>query len=214
MNLIILGPQASGKGTQAQLLAKKMGLFHLEMGDVCRDLAAQKNPLGKEVASFINQGKLVPDRIIIKILRGFLNKQNLKKGILFDGFPRKLAQAKILEDELKKWQSQIEKVILLKISYQESLRRLSARRVCPRCDRNYNLITMPPKKSGVCDQCGVSLMIRADETKKAIKQRLAIYHQETEPVLDFYSQKGLLIKVDGERPVEVIHEDIVKRLKK
>lgn len=214
MNLIILGAPGSGKGTQAQLLAKKMGLFHLEMGDICRDLAAQKNPLGKEVASFINQGELVPDRIIVKILRGFLNQKNLKKGILFDGFPRKLAQAKILEDELKKWQSQIEKVILLKISYQESLRRLSARRVCPHCDRNYNLITMPPKKSGVCDQCGVSLIVRADESKEAIKQRLALYQKETLPVTEYYRGKGILLEVDGERPVEVIYKDIVKRLKK
>lgn len=214
MNLIILGPQASGKGTQAKLLAKKMDLFRLEMGDVCRDLAAQKTPLGKEVANSINQGKLVSDRIIVKILRDFLNQKNLKKGILFDGFPRKLTQLKILESELKKWQSKIRKVILLKIPYQESLRRLSARRVCPRCKRNYNLITMPPKKSGICDQCEVSLMIREDETKKAIKQRLALYQKETLPVIKYYQEKGILLEVDGEQPVEVIYKDIVKRLKK
>jgi adenylate kinase len=214
MNLIILGPQASGKGTQAQLLAKKMNLFLLEMGDACRELAAQKTPLGQEVANFINQGKLVPDGVIIKILRDFLNEKNLKKGVLFDGFPRKLEQAKILENELKKWQSRIDRVIFLKVSLKESLRRLSGRRVCPRCDRNYNLRTMPPKKAGICDQCGAPLIVRADETEKAIKQRLALYQQETLPVIEYYRRKGILLEVDGERAIELIHEDILKKLKK
>ncbi|MBM3205715.1 nucleoside monophosphate kinase [Candidatus Shapirobacteria bacterium] len=213
MNLAILGPQASGKGTQAQLLAKKTGLFLLEMGDVCRDLAAQKTTLGQKVASFINQGRLVPDRMMIKILKNFLNPKNLKKGILFDGFPRKLGQVKILENELKRWQSQIDKVIFLNLSLEESRRRLSARRVCPRCGRNYNLITRPPKKKGICDQCGVALIIRADETDEAIKRRLALYQQETLPVIEYYRDKGILLEINGDQPVEVIQQEILESLK-
>ena len=212
MNLIILGPQGSGKGTQAKLLVSKLGLVYLEMGEVLRELARKKTPLGEKIASFQSQGKLVTDEIIAEVLKSFLTEENFKKGILFDGFPRNLSQTNLLEDELKNHQVKIDKVIFLNISFQESLRRLKARRICPTCGANYNLVTMPPKNGKLCDQCGSQLITRSDETDEAIKERLGVYQKETLPLIEIYRQKGILLEVNGEQSVGTIHLEILKNL--
>jgi len=212
MNIIILGPQASGKGTQADLLVKKYGLFYLEMGQILRDLTDKKDESGEKIASFINQGRLVPDEIIMEVLSRFLTQTNFQKGILFDGFPRNLPQAELFQKELEKQQTKIDKVIFLKISTQESLRRLSGRRHCPCCGRDYNLVTMPPKQGETCDDCGCQLVSRQDETPEIIQQRLAAYHQETTPVIDFYRKLGILLEINGERSIEAIHQEILQNL--
>ena len=212
MNLIVLGPQGSGKGTQAKLLVSKLGLVYLEMGEVLRELANKKTPLGEKIASFQSQGKLVTDEIIAEVLKSFLTEENFKKGILLDGFPRNLSQANLLEDELKNHQVKIDKVIFLNISFQESLRRLKARRICPTCGANYNLVTMPPKNGELCDQCGSRLTTRIDEKDEVIKERLAVYQKETLPLIEIYRQKGVLLEVNGEQSVEIIHQEILKNL--
>jgi adenylate kinase len=212
MNLIILGPQGSGKGTQAKLLVSKLGLVYLEMGEVLRELASKKTSLGEKIASFQSQGKLVTDEIIAEVLKSFLTEENFKKGILFDGFPRTLPQANLLEDELQNHQVKIDKVIFLNISSQESLRRLKARRICPTCGANYNLVTMPPKNGELCDQCGSQLITRSDETDEAIKERLGVYQRETLPLIEIYRQKGILSEVNGEQSVGTIHLEILKNL--
>lgn len=212
MNLIILGPQGSGKGTQAKLLVEKLGLVYLEMGEVLRELASKKTSSGEKIASFQSQGKLVTDEIITEVLKSFLTEENFKKGILFDGFPRNLSQANLLEDELKNHQVKIDKVIFLNISFQESLRRLKARRICPVCGANYNLVTMPPKNGELCDQCGSQLITRSDETDEAIKERLGVYQKETLPLIEIYRQKGILLEVNGEQSVGTIHLEILKNL--
>ena len=212
MNLIILGPQGSGKGTQAKLLVSKLGLVYLEMGEVLRELASKKTPLGEKIASFQSQGKLVTNEIITEVLKSFLTEENFKKGILFDGFPRNLSQAGLLEDELKNHQVKIDKVIFLDISFQESLRRLKARRICPTCGANYNLVTMPPKNGELCDQCGSQLITRSDEKDEVIKERLGVYQKETLPLIEIYRQKGILLEVNGEQSVGAIHQEILKNL--
>jgi len=212
MNLIVLGPQGSGKGTQAKLLVSKLGLVYLEIGEVLRELASKKTPLGEKIASFQSQGKLVSDEIITEVLKSFLTEENFKKGVLFDGFPRTLPQAGLLEDELKNHQVKIDKVIFLNISFQESLRRLKARRICPTCGANYNLVTMSPKNGELCDQCGSQLITRSDETDEVIKKRLEVYQKETLPLIEIYRQKGILVEVNGEQPVASIHQEILKNL--
>ena len=212
MNLIVLGPQGSGKGTQAKLLVSKLGLVYLEMGEVLRELASKKTPLGEKIASFQSQGKLVTDEIIAEVLKSFLTEENFKKGVLFDGFPRTLPQEGLLEDELKNHQVKIDKVIFLNISFQESLRRLKARRICPTCGINYNLVTMPPKNGELCDQCGSQLITRSDETDEVIKERLEVYQKETLPLIEIYRHKGVLVEVNGEQPVTAIHQEILKNL--
>lgn len=212
MNLIILGPQGSGKGTQAGLLVAKKNLYHLETGKILRNEMAQKTEIGLKAFSFVNQGKLVSDEIIVEILSHNLNEENFKKGILFDGFPRSLAQAELLEKELVKYQATIDKVIYLKISLEESIKRMMARRSCPKCHRGYNLVTIPPKNGELCDDCGIQLVAREDETEDAIKQRLDAYQKETAPLIDYYQQQNILLEVNGERPIDVIHQEILDKL--
>ncbi len=212
MNLIILGPQGSGKGTQASLLVEKKNLFHLETGKILRGLASQKTTLGEKIADFQKQGKLVPNEITIEAMGSFLTEENFKKGILFDGFPRNLAQTELLEKELIRFQAVIDKVIYLNISSEESLRRLMGRRFCPKCHRGYNLVTVPPKNGELCDDCGIQLVARADENEEAIKERLSAYQKETAPLIDYYRQKNILLEVNGERPIDVIHQEILDKL--
>ncbi len=212
MNIIILGPQGSGKGTQAELLVKKLDLAYLEMGNILRDLASQKTILGEKITKFQKEGILVSDEIISEVLKSFLKKEIFKKGVLFDGFPRKLDQIYLLEKILKNNQAKIDKVIFLNISFEESIRRLTARRVCPKCDREFNLLTVPPKKENLCDDCGVQLIKRNDEDEETIKKRLEVYRKETLPVIDYFRQKGILIEVNGEQPVEIIFQEILRKL--
>jgi len=212
MNLIILGPQGSGKGTQANLLVAKKNLFHLETGEILRNEMENKTELGNQASDFVNQGKLVPDEIIVNILSRNLNKENLQNGVLFDGFPRSLTQAELLEKELEKYQAVIDKVIYLNISLEESLKRLMARRFCPKCHRGYNLVTIPPENGDFCDDCGIQLIARKDENEEAIKERLAIYQKETTPLINYYQQKNILLEVNGERPIDVIHQEILDKL--
>ena len=214
MNLIILGPQGSGKGTQAKLLVQKFGLVYLEMGQILREISGQKTSLGKRIEQMINHGILVDNQTMQEILKNYLIGSNFEKGILLDGFPRNLSQVDLLKKMMEEYQAKIDKVIFLNISIKESVRRLTARRVCPKCGRNFNLLTMPSQKENVCDDCGTRLIKRDDENEKVINQRLKTYQKETMPVIDYYRQKGILLEIDGERSVEVIYKDIVKRLKR
>ena len=205
MNLIIAGPQGSGKGTQAEMLAKKFGLVYFQIGVELRKIA--------EIAATINTGKTVSDEIAFEVAKRFLNSDNLQKGILFDGFPRCLSQALWLDEQLSGLNSTIDKIILLNISREETFRRLSSRRICPKCNRNYNLITIPPKNDEICDDCQLMLVQREDETLSAIETRLQIYEQNTVPMIDYYRQKGKVIEINGEQPVEKVFQDILSELK-
>jgi len=215
MILVITGPQASGKGTQADLLAERLGLVHLSTGVELRKLSQENSPLGRKVAEYVNQkGALVPDGILTKVVKNFLNRNNLKKGIIIDGTPRIEKQLYVLEGLLNNKGAKIDRALYLYISQKEVLKRLGGRLVCPKCARNYHLTTNPPKKKNICDFCAVKLAKREDENPKAIKNRLAIYQKKTKPILKIYQKRGILEKIDGERPIEVIYEDVVERLKK
>jgi len=212
MNIIILGPQGSGKGTQAKLLTEELGLVYLEMGEILRKMATSGNPLGKKIADFQKEGILVNDQIMAETLKIYLTADNLLKGIILDGFPRNLSQINLLEERLKDFQAIIDKVIFLNISVEESIRRLTARRVCPKCGRNFNLLTMVPKKENLCDDCNIVLVKRNDENDSVIRKRLEIYQTETLPVIDYYRQKGILLEVNGEQSVEAIHQEILAKI--
>ncbi|HUV42690.1 MAG TPA: nucleoside monophosphate kinase [Patescibacteria group bacterium] len=213
MNFIVLGPQASGKGAQAELLAKKLGFAHLEMGEVLREIAKQKTSLGEKINQIIyQQGTLVPDSVIKKVANSWLDKVKTSKGIVFDGYPRKLSQYQDLEKILTERGTKINKVIHLKVIEMTSIKRISSRRVCPKCDKEYNLVTRPPKKDKLCDFCQVKLVLRQDDKPKIVKKRLETYHRLTEPLINYVRQQGILIEIDGERPIEVIHQEIMKRL--
>jgi len=212
MNIIIAGPQGSGKGTQAVLLAEKFGLIHCEIGNLLRQAAKEKTPIGEKIAKFINQGKIVPNKITFSLIENFLMEKNLKKGIVFDGFPRRISQLFWLERKLKERKQKIDYFIYLKLSKKEVLRRLSGRRGCPQCGRIYNLLTMPPKKDELCDDCGVPLVVRADDTPAAILKRLENYKTATEPMIAYLKEKKRVIVINGEPPVEEVFRQIIKKI--
>lgn len=212
MILFIAGPQGSGKGTQAKLLVERFGLLHIEVGNLLREKAEEDSSLGEKIAFYINKGAMVPDKITFFLVNQLLTGQNLKKGIIFDGFPRRLTQLFWLEKQLKAKNSSLDHLIYLTLSKKESVRRLSGRRICPKCNRNYNLVTMPPKNDELCDECQIPLVSRADETKEAIEKRLLNYQRRTKPMISYLKEKGKVIEIDGSPSVEKISAAILKKL--
>jgi adenylate kinase len=208
MNIIILGPQGSGKGTQARLLAKRLNLFYFESGKFLREIA-KTNPTIDEMIN--KKGKLVPDEETFSLASKFLEEKvpNLQNMIL-DGYPRSIKQLELMEDWLKERNSKIDKAIFLEVSRETSIKRLSARRICEKCGKLYNLVTNPPPEGGC--PCGGKLIQREDDKEKAIKQRLSEYERATKPLVKLLETKGILEKVDGERKIQVIFEDILSRL--
>jgi adenylate kinase len=203
MNVIFVGVQGSGKGTQAKVIAKEMGLCHISTGDLLRGVTGE---LKEKVDSVINAGQLVSNDLILDILKKRMGEDDCRDGIILDGFPRNLEQAKLLDSEVK-----IDKVVEIKISDEESLRRLSGRVGCEKCGAGYNLYTAPkPTDFEKCDKCGGKLIQRADDNEEAIKKRIQTYHDETEPVLEFYVEK--MVVIDGERGIQEISGDILGKL--
>lgn len=209
MNLIILGPQGSGKGTQAELLAGQFGLMHFEMGRVLRSIASSDNQWATQIKTTLNTGNLVPDELVRTIAWDVINKQiNIYKGIIFEGYPRQVSQYDQLKDMLGRFGKKIDIVINIEISEEESIKRLSSRRVCEKCGEVYNLITNPPPTTAC--KCGGKLIHREDDLPEAIKKRLEIYRTQTMPVFERAQAEGLGVEINGEQSIEKVHEDIVK----
>lgn len=207
MNIIFLGPQTSGKGTQAGLLAKKINLPVLSTGNILRAKKAAGDEEGGRIASFVDKGELVPDELIDKIVRDEIASGKYGSGVIFDGYPRNLHQAEELEKFLA-----IDKAIFLDIPDGVVLKRLAARRVCEKCGENYSVISKPPKVEGVCDICGGVLIQREDDTEESIAVRLNIYHQLTEPLIKHYESLRKLIRVDGTGTIEEVRKEIELRM--
>ena len=184
MNLILIGPQASGKGTDAAKINAKYHIYSVSMGYLLRNLKDEE--LRKEIdEKYLSKGILVPDELTAKILKDKLDEEGYKKGFILDGFPRTLNQAKILDNIIK-----IDLVIYITLSHETIIKRLSTRRQCSKCGAIYNLNTNPPEKEGICDKCGGELYIRDDDKPEAIKKRLEIFEKETIKVVEFYKEKG------------------------
>jgi len=209
MKLLILGKPGSGKGIQSDKICEKYKTTHISTGDIFREILKKQSPLSKKIKNIINSGKLVSDEITNEIVKNRLSQADCKNRFLLDGFPRNLFQAEFL--------SQIEDinaVVYLKVNDKEIIKRISSRRVCPNCKAVYNIITMPPKIEGICDNCKTPLIQREDDRPESIKERLDTYNKQTKPLIKYYSKKGLLKEINGEQVVEKVFEDITKLLDK
>ncbi|HIH17621.1 MAG TPA: nucleoside monophosphate kinase [Nanoarchaeota archaeon] len=203
MKVLIFGKQASGKGTQAKLIAEKYRLVHIATGDIFREIRKEDSELGKKVRALIDGGKLVPDDVTTEIVMAKLKSLG-KKGFILDGYPRNLTQVKAFE------KIPIDIALLIEISDAEAVKRMSARRICnnSKCGEIYNTLVKKPKQEGKCDKCGSSVIQRDDDKPESIKKRLETYRRETAPIMEFYKKKGLLKEVDGTRPIESIFREI------
>lgn len=209
---LMIGPQGSGKGTQADLLSKRLSIPHVGMGSLFRQEIATNSELGQKLSVVLDAGDLVPADVVNKILEKRLKNDDAKNGVIFDGFPRNMDQVTALDAILATLGMSLGRVIYLNISDKEALSRLAGRRVCAdtACGLNYHIDNHPPKVADKCDKCGSPLIRRQDDNPNIIEHRLAVYHSETARLVDFYKQFDLLWEIDGERPIEQVAEDVYR----
>lgn len=203
------GIKASGKGTQARFLSERLNIPHISSGDLFREID-KNSKLGKEIRSYIDKGEYVPDDLTLKLVLKRLEKKDCKNGFILDGFPRTLNQAKTLDIEHK-----LDKVLFIDISRQEAMQRVAGRRVCSntKCNRSYNIYTAPkPKVENKCDECGSKLFQRKDETKEAATKRINTDIKENTPMIEYYKQQGILIVINGEKPIKEVQREIQNKL--
>ncbi len=198
MNIILLGPPGAGKGTQAEILKEKLSIPSISTGNILREAVKNGTDLGKKAKDYMDRGDLVPDSLIVGILKERLSEPDCKNGFILDGVPRTLAQAEALEQ----MGIPIDTVIEIEADDDTIVRRLSGRRVCAKCGATYHMETKPPKKEGVCDVCGGELTQRKDDQAETVKDRLRVYHEQTEPLSAFYDRQGKLVRVKGQNSID------------
>ena len=208
MNLILLGAPGAGKGTQAELLTEKLSIPAISTGNMLREAMANGSDLGQKVKKFMDEGSLVPDDVILDIVAERVAQADCTDGYILDGMPRTIPQAQALEDE----GIEIDCAVSIEITDEEIIARMSGRRTCKECSTTFHVVSNPSKVEGVCDNCGGELTIRKDDAPETVKARLEVYHQETEPLKDFYAQRGKLRTVDNQPTIEATTEVIIKAL--
>jgi len=203
--LVFLGPPGAGKGTQAKLLSQRMGFLHLSTGDLLREAVKNQTPLGKKAKEYMDRGELVPDGLIVQLI-----EETMPKGgnVILDGFPRTVNQALALEEMLKGKGEKISKVLFFDVPDEVIIDRLSGRRVCSKCGAVYHVKYNPPKVEGVCDLCGGSLVQRDDDREEVVKKRLEVYRKQTQPLIEFYQDRGIIYRLDAEKGVEELFKEV------
>ena len=210
--IIFLSAPGAGKGTQAAIVAQELNMAHIASGDLFRQAIRDETELGMRVKSYVESGQLVPDETTIKMVLGRLSAPDAEGGAILDGFPRNLQQAEALDKALAEQAKAVDKVVYIKVSEEELLKRLSGRWICRQCQAPYHAINSPPKVRGKCDKCGGELYQRPDDTAQAVKKRLQVYFAQTAPLIDYYAQLGKLLEVDGEGSVDEVRRRIVSAL--
>jgi adenylate kinase len=210
---VLLGAPGAGKGTLAAIVAKKASLPHVASGDLFRDALAKGTSLGIQAKSYMEKGQLVPDEITIKMILERITAPDCSKGFVLDGFPRTLEQAVSLDKALTANSESVTKTLLVDVSSEEVVKRLSGRRICRQCQTPYHIIFVQPKVSGKCDKCGGELYQRADDNEKTVRDRLAVYEKQTKPVIDYYKKTKKLVAIEGEGQVETIAEKLLAAMK-
>jgi adenylate kinase len=212
MKIIMLGAPGAGKGTQAKMIADKYSIPHISTGDIFRANIKNGTELGKEAKTYMDKGLLVPDELTVKILLDRVAQDDCKNGYVLDGFPRTIPQADVLEEALNKLGDKIDYAINVDVPDENIIRRMSGRRACLSCGATYHIEHVPPKKEGICDRCGKELVLRDDDKAETVKNRLDVYHEQTQPLIDFYEKKGVLRSVDGTVDMKDVFAAIVNIL--
>ena len=208
MKIIMLGAPGAGKGTQAKMIADKYGVPHISTGDIFRANIKNGTELGMEAKKYMDQGLLVPDELTVRILLYRVAQDDCKNGYVLDGFPRTIPQAEVLDSELTKLGDHIDYAINVDVPDENIVKRMSGRRACLTCGATYHIEHVPPKKEGICDVCGSELVLRDDDKPETVKQRLEVYHTQTQPLIDYYTKEGILKEVDGTQDLQKVFDDI------
>lgn len=212
MRLILLGPPGAGKGTQAANIVEKYKIPHISTGDIFRKNIKEGTDLGKKAKEYMDKGLLVPDDLVVAIVKDRLTEKDCKEGFLLDGFPRTVVQADSLDAELKGLNYELDKVINIEVSKEELIDRAVGRRVCKDCGATYHIKFNPSKLEGKCDACGGELIQRKDDTVETVTKRIEVYLEQTQPLIDYYRKKGILVNIDGKQGIDKVFQDIVTAL--
>ncbi|RLG40186.1 MAG: adenylate kinase, partial [Thermoproteota archaeon] len=212
MRLVIMGPPGAGKGTQSALISSKYGIPHVSTGDMFREILKRSDDLANRIRKYVESGVLVPDELVVEMVRDRICRPDCERGFILDGFPRTVAQAEALDRMLESAGKELNAVLYLRVSEEAVVRRLSRRRVCESCGAIYHLDYNPPKRPGVCDRCGGRLIQRDDDQEEVIRERLRVYHEQTEPLINYYGERGLLVEIDGCKEIHEVWEDVQKVL--
>ena len=212
MKIIMLGAPGAGKGTQAKMIAEKYGLPHISTGDIFRANIKNGTELGKEAEEYMDKGLLVPDELTVRLLLDRVAQDDCKNGYVLDGFPRTIPQAEVLDEKLSELGEKVDYAINVDVPDENIVNRMSGRRACLNCGATYHIVSIPPKKEGICDVCASALVLRDDDRPETVQNRLKVYHEQTQPLIDFYEKKGVLRSVDGTLPMEEVFTAITKIL--
>lgn len=212
MNIILLGPPGAGKGTQAKMLVEKYGIPQISTGDILRANLKAQTELGVEAKKYMDAGKLVPDEVVIGIINNRLKEEDCQKGYMLDGFPRTVAQAEALDKILAENGSGIDHVVSIEVDNDELMGRLTGRRTCKECGQGFHVMFDPPKQDGVCDKCSGELYQRDDDNEETVGNRLKVYADQTQPLIDYYKNKKLLRPIDGLGEITAVFERVVSVL--
>ena len=212
MKIIMLGAPGAGKGTQAKMIADKYSIPHISTGDIFRAKIKNGTELGKKAKTYMDQGLLVPDELVVDLVVDRVGQEDCSNGYVLDGFPRTIPQAESLDAALEKLGSKVDYAINVEVPDENIVRRMSGRRACVACGATYHIVHIPTKVEGICDRCGSELILRDDDKPETVKKRLAVYHEQTQPLIDYYNDKKVLVEVDGTKDMNDVFTDIVKIL--
>ncbi len=212
MKIIMLGAPGAGKGTQAKQIAGKYSIPHISTGDIFRANIKNGTELGKKAKEYMDQGLLVPDELTCDLVVDRIGQDDCKNGFVLDGFPRTIPQAEALTNALNELGQKIDYAIDVDVPDENIVKRMSGRRACLECGATYHVVSIPPKKEGICDACGSELVLRDDDKPETVQKRLDVYHEQTQPLIDYYKKAGILKSVDGTQPMEDVFAEIVKIL--
>ena len=210
LRIVLLGPPGAGKGTHAKILSERYYVPHISTGDILRSQIQKKTPLGKRAKSFIDSGKLVPDELVVEMIQERLKNEDVRNGFILDGFPRTVEQAKALNEILQKAKIPLHFVLQFDTSEDVIVDRLSGRRTCSNCGANYHIRNVPPRKEGICDLCGNPLVQRKDDESETVRKRLKVYEEQTAPLIDFYDQRKLLHRVNGDLEIKPLQAELAE----